>query len=163
VLSGGPPVVFSSLLHKYIIPSPLQDGKLRIQQTTVTRIHYQRSDTYLALFSIEDVTSLTDSLNATRGALHRLDAEVTERKRAEKKLQDNVTELKSTMVEIQTLRGPIPICASCKKIRDDTGYWTQLESYLCKHAFAEFSHGICPDCVEKLYPELSEDDTPETE
>lgn len=47
--------------------------------------------------------------------------------------------------------GLLPICASCKNIRDDKGYWNQIESYLQKHSDAEFSHGICPDCMEKLY------------
>jgi hypothetical protein len=54
--------------------------------------------------------------------------------------------------ENQTLKGFLPICASCKKIRDDQGYWNQIESYIKKHSQAEFSHSICPDCAEKLYP-----------
>ena len=55
--------------------------------------------------------------------------------------------------EIKTLRGIIPICASCKKIRDDKGYWEQVEKYVGKHSEALFSHGICPDCAAKLYPD----------
>jgi len=57
--------------------------------------------------------------------------------------------------EVKVLKGIIPICAACKKIRDDKGYWTQVESYIRSHSEAEFSHGLCPDCVKKLYPELS--------
>jgi len=57
--------------------------------------------------------------------------------------------------EIKTLRGIIPICASCKKIRDDAGYWQQIESYLSSRSNAEFSHAICPECFEKLYPEIA--------
>ena len=56
--------------------------------------------------------------------------------------------------EIQTLRGILPICSSCKKIRDDKGYWNQIESYIQKHSEAQFSHGICPDCAKKFYPDL---------
>ncbi|MDA8422044.1 MAG: response regulator [Nitrospiraceae bacterium] len=56
--------------------------------------------------------------------------------------------------EIKQLRGFLPICASCKKIRDDNGYWTQVEVYISDHSDTEFSHGICPDCARKLYPEL---------
>jgi hypothetical protein len=56
--------------------------------------------------------------------------------------------------KIKTLRGIIPICASCKKIRDDKGYWNQLESYIREHSEAVFSHGICPECTENLYPDL---------
>jgi hypothetical protein len=49
----------------------------------------------------------------------------------------------------------LPICASCKKIRDDKGYWSQVESYIQKHSDATFTHGICPDCIQKLYPDLA--------
>jgi len=52
-------------------------------------------------------------------------------------------------------RGLLPICASCKRVRDDKGYWNQLEAYVRDHSEAEFSHGICPDCAEKLYPEFA--------
>ncbi len=57
--------------------------------------------------------------------------------------------------KIKTLSGFLPICASCKKIRDDKGYWNQIESYIKEHSEAEFSHSICPDCTEKLYPYLN--------
>ena len=61
--------------------------------------------------------------------------------------------------EIKQLRGMLPICASCKKIRDDKGYWSQIETYIKKHSEAEFTHGICPECMRKLYPEYSDDQT----
>jgi hypothetical protein len=57
--------------------------------------------------------------------------------------------------EIKTLRGLIPMCAQCKSIRDDKGYWKQIELYLEEHSEAEFSHGLCPDCLKQLYPELN--------
>jgi hypothetical protein len=63
-------------------------------------------------------------------------------------------DLMRSMDEIKTLRGIIPICASCKKIRDDQGYWKQLEAYMRDHADVTFSHGICPECREKLYAKL---------
>jgi DNA-binding NtrC family response regulator len=65
--------------------------------------------------------------------------------------QKLLTQLEHSMKEIKTLRGFLPICASCKKIRDDQGYWTQIETYIHEHSEAEFSHGICPECVVKLY------------
>jgi DNA-binding NtrC family response regulator len=61
------------------------------------------------------------------------------------------TQLKQSTKEINTLRGFLPICANCKKIRDDHGYWTRIETYISMHSEAEFSHGICPECVVKLY------------
>ena len=64
-------------------------------------------------------------------------------------------ELKKALEQIKTLRGLLPICANCKKIRDDQGYWRQIESYISTHSEAEFSHSICPDCVKVLYPEFS--------
>ena len=57
-------------------------------------------------------------------------------------------------IEVNTLRGIIPICSSCKKIRDDKGYWQQVEVYVRDRSEAEFSHAICPECLEKLYPEF---------
>jgi hypothetical protein len=63
--------------------------------------------------------------------------------------------LVETQKEIKTLRGFIPICTPCKKIRDDKGYWNQIEAYIDKHTEAKFSHGICPDCMKKLYPDYA--------
>jgi len=63
-------------------------------------------------------------------------------------------ELRKALAEIKILSGLLPICSSCKKIRDDQGYWTQLESYISEHSEAEFTHGCCPECMKKLYPEL---------
>lgn len=59
------------------------------------------------------------------------------------------------LAEARTLSGLLPICANCKKIRDDQGYWHRVEVYVSKHSGAQFSHGICPDCMGKLYPEFS--------
>ncbi len=65
----------------------------------------------------------------------------------------DITELKQTMAKVKILGGLLPICANCKKIRDDTGYWNKLEAYIQEHSQAEFTHGICPECVAELYPE----------
>jgi AmiR/NasT family two-component response regulator len=62
-------------------------------------------------------------------------------------------ELEQALNKVKVLSGMLPICASCKKIRDDKGYWQQIELYIRDHSEAEFSHGICPECVKKLYPE----------
>ena len=65
--------------------------------------------------------------------------------------------LAENIAEIKTLRGMLPICASCKKIRDDKGYWNQIESYLSDHSEILFSHSICPECARKLYPDFFDD------
>ena len=74
-----------------------------------------------------------------------------------RRLRERQRELKTKIVEavaqIKTLRGLLPICASCKRIRDDKGYWSQIELYVREHSEAEFSHGICPECFQKLYPD----------
>lgn len=66
------------------------------------------------------------------------------------------TDLKSALLEVKQLSGMLPICSSCKNIRDDKGYWRQIESFIKEHSEANFSHGICPDCVKKLYPEITD-------
>lgn len=68
-------------------------------------------------------------------------------------LAGKVEELRDALAQIKTLRGTVPICACCKKIRDDKGYWKQVEVYVRDHTEAQFSHGICPECSAKLYPE----------
>lgn len=74
------------------------------------------------------------------------------RKKAEQEQSRLIGELRRTLGEVKTLRGFLPICSSCKKIRSDKGYWQQIESYIREHSEAEFSHGICPDCAVRLYP-----------
>ena len=68
------------------------------------------------------------------------------------KLRREKERLEEALLQIRTLKGLLPICASCKKIRDDGGYWNQLETYIQDHTDAEFSHGICPQCAHRLYP-----------
>ncbi|NOX35150.1 MAG: response regulator [Deltaproteobacteria bacterium] len=77
--------------------------------------------------------------------------------RQKQKLEKTNKKLLKALDTIQTLKGFIPICSNCKKIRDDKGYWNSLETYIQEHSDAKFSHGICPDCTKKLYPELSDD------
>jgi PAS domain S-box-containing protein len=78
--------------------------------------------------------------------------DVTRRKRAEEQRERLVLELERSLADLKRLSGLLPICASCKKVRDDKGYWQQIEAYVKDHSEVEFSHGICPECAEKLYP-----------
>ena len=79
--------------------------------------------------------------------------DITDRKRQEKERLRLIEELKEALRRVKTLNGLLPICASCKKIRNDCGYWEQVETYIRSRSNAEFTHGICPDCVRSLYPE----------
>jgi PAS domain S-box-containing protein len=91
--------------------------------------------------------------------LHSIIHDVTDRKQAEKALEEEHRRLQKTLEDVRTLRGIVPICSSCKKIRDDKGYWNQVEKYVSEHSEAEFSHGICPECLKKLYPEFAQDES----
>lgn len=76
------------------------------------------------------------------------------RKKAEREREKVILELKDALAQVKTLKGLLPICSHCKKIRDDEGYWQTLEKYLHEHSEAKFSHGICPDCLERHYQDL---------
>ena len=77
--------------------------------------------------------------------------EIEERKLVQIEKDKMIVELKNALLEVKKLSGLLPMCASCKKIRDDNGYWNQIESYIKTHSEAEFSHGMCPECSDKLY------------
>ncbi len=80
--------------------------------------------------------------------------DITERKKIAAEREKLILELQCAIGEIKTLRGIVPICASCKKIRDDSGYWEQVEAYVSRHTEARFSHGICPECMKKFYSDF---------
>jgi hypothetical protein len=75
------------------------------------------------------------------------------RQQNEKK-EELISDLRDALAEVKQRSGLLPICASCKKIRDDKGYWNQIEGYIQDHSDAQFSHSVCPDCAKKLYPDL---------
>ena len=82
--------------------------------------------------------------------------DVSERKRQEQERERLIEQLRKAMAEVKTLSGLLPICSQCKKIRDDRGYWNQIEGFIGARSNAKFSHGICPDCAVQLYPELKQ-------
>lgn len=87
----------------------------------------------------------------------RLEIEISERKKTEKEKEKLITDLSEAFANIKNLKGLLPICASCKKIRDDKGYWNQIEVYIMQHSEADFSHSLCPECAKKIYPEMNLD------
>jgi len=94
---------------------------------------------------------LKDQVNSS--LLSRAIKYAIERKSAQLEKEKLIGELKSALSKIKTLSGLLPICSSCKKIRDDKGYWQQVEVYIRDHSEVDFSHSLCPDCARKLYPE----------
>jgi hypothetical protein len=139
--------VLSQVFHGYLLP-------MRTETHATLVVNMPQS----ALIS---PLMINDRISGTIGYIE----DVSERIKREKELLDRlaererlIEELKAAAAEIKTLSNFLPICANCKKIRDDKGYWDQIESYISKHAGVSFSHGICPECAKKLYPEFYEDD-----
>lgn len=79
--------------------------------------------------------------------------DITEQKMVEEERERLIQALQEALSQVKTLQGLLPICASCKKIKNDKGYWEQIEIYITEHSEVDFSHGICPECAEKLYPD----------
>jgi len=107
---------------------------------------------YVALLLKNEIlghTQLQKAYNQLCEAHGELKIEVAERKQAQAALEEERRRLQQALDEVRTLQGIVPICAYCKKIRDDKGYWNQVEQYVSKHTDARFSHGICPTCFEK--------------
>lgn len=109
-----------------------------------------------------------ERLVATRTAalmegMERLRQEAAQRREAEADRERLLQRLQRTLSEVKTLRGLLPICSNCKKIRDDHGIWNQIELYIPQHSEAQFTHGICPDCIKELYPNLFENQNSATQ
>ena len=89
-----------------------------------------------------------------------LDRDITQRRQIEAARENLIKDLREAFEKIKVLKGLLPICSSCKKIRDDKGYWNRIEEYIGTHSEAEFTHGICPDCRSRLYPRIPEKKLP---
>lgn len=99
------------------------------------------------------VLARTTELTKSNEQLHQ---EIVERKHSEVQKERLIADLQSALTEIKDLRGILPLCSFCKKIRDDKGYWQQVDVYIQKHSQADISHSLCPDCLKEHYPNLSE-------
>jgi len=129
-----------------------QEGKATIAVTVVSKDITERTRAEEELKKHKEhleelVEKRTNELRMTN---EQLQQEIAERKKLISELQESIT-------KIRVLRGLLPICTSCKKIRNDKGYWQQLEIYIRDHSEADFSHSICPNCFKKLYPEYYKD------
>jgi len=90
------------------------------------------------------------------GMLEGFICDISEQKRLEEEKDQSVVKVKKVLKEMKTLQGIIPICSCCKKIRDNGGSWQQMEAYIKNHTEADFSHGICPECIQTHYPEFAD-------
>lgn len=132
-------------------PCPLGIIKQTKKPVTVEHIHYESHGSPRHV-EVHGHPILDDEGRVSRMIEYTLD--ITKRKQIEEERNQLIKSLQDSLAKIKTLSGMLPICASCKKIRDDKGYWNQIETYLHKHSEAEFSHGICPECAKKLYPDI---------
>ena len=117
--------------------NPAMGENGRYLAATASRLYNLKGDVVGAIESVRDITAA---------------------KRSEQERERLIVELQEAIAKVRTLSGLLPICSSCKKIRDDKGYWNQIESYISRHSSAEFSHGICPECAQRLYPGLVNDE-----
>jgi PAS domain S-box-containing protein len=145
-------------LHDLIVPDELID-EARMLSRTVTSGSVSRETRR----QCKDGTLLDVSILATpirveddQAAFYVIYRDITEAKAAEEERIKLIHELQEALANIKTLSGLLPICSSCKNIRDDKGYWHQVEAYVQNYTEANFTHGICPDCAKKLYPEFFE-------
>jgi hypothetical protein len=99
------------------------------------------------------VSIIRDDNGDTKASIGMI-ADITTRKHAEEVLLQERNKLQKALSEIKGLRGILPICSHCKKIRNDEGYWDQIESYIRDHSEAVFSHSICRECADKYYPDV---------
>jgi len=164
-VSGGILLLLSTILARRISSSVT--FQLRALGAVAQRVAESGSlDTHADVAGPDDVKALASSFNAmidrVRASNESLERRVAERTADlsvanEELLRINLERelandgLREAMNKISTLRGLLPICASCKKIRDDKGYWNQIEVYIAEHSEVDFSHGICPDCAKELY------------
>jgi len=101
------------------------------------------------------VQERTHELQTANGSLR---VEITERQRMQQERERLITELQQALADVKRLGGLLPICSGCKKIRDDRGYWQQVEAYIAKRSEAKFTHGLCPICTKKFFPDLTPED-----
>ena len=131
-------------------PCPVQElVKTGQPVTTVHEHHGKNGNTVYAEVSAYPIKD--DAGNIVR-FVH-ISRDITESMNLEKEREMLISELQDALVQIKTLKGIIPICTSCKKIRNHNGSWEQIESYIHRHSEAEFSHGMCPHCVKTHYPD----------
>lgn len=146
-------IIIAQPIEEVIMPSMVRSKLMEEIKTSQEEISLTVGDE-TKIYDLR-VRPIFDQKKKLRGRLFHF-RDITEKRFAEIQLEKTIVELRQALTEVKTLSGLLPICSSCKKIRDDNGYWNEVENYIRKHSEAEFSHGICPDCMRKLYPEQYE-------
>lgn len=142
-------------VYDLLPPDVAQRGKGRIDAVFRAGVPERFEDELLGRVIDSSVYPVFDPTGSV-SAIAIFGIDITDRKLAEQERETLIAELQKALTEIRTLHGILPICASCKKIRDDKGAWHQMEAYIRDHTDAQFTHGLCMDCARKLYPEFME-------
>jgi PAS domain S-box-containing protein len=127
-------------------------SSLRFRFEAQSRIHAKSGVEYHVLWSSNTVRREDETVEFILVT----GIDITALKQAEHEKENLILDLQAAMAKVKTLNGLLPICASCRKIRDDRGYWQQVEDYIRMHSDADFTHSICPDCAIRLYPEFAD-------
>ncbi len=153
----------SAALALRLIPLTRRRAVWLLIALAITLMGFRRLDSLLALAAGRLTTNLLFELNGLAISLFMLAGMwfirpiFAEMARSGQERERLIADLQAALGKIKTLKGLLPICSSCKKVRDDAGYWNQIEAYVSEHSEAEFTHSICPDCLRRLYPGLGPD------
>ncbi|MDF3130638.1 ABC transporter substrate-binding protein [Kiritimatiellaeota bacterium B1221] len=153
-LTGNEGLVFGDLVHNDDASSMITEINQAIAEKRRFRLQYRIKHRDGDFRWVWEQGILVES-GKDGGMLEGFICDISDQKRMESEKDVAFKKLQKLLKEIKTLQGIIPICSSCKKIRNDSGDWQQMEAYIRAHTEAEFSHGICQDCIKKLYPEFS--------
>lgn len=148
---------YQNLLEQFkqYVTAEAQEREAAVLQTVFTIKNFCFFLAIVGLFISAGMSFIVIGVvKALRKQNRALQAEILERLRAETENKDLIDKLQQALESVKQLKGLLPICCSCKKIRNDTGYWERIETYIAEHSDAAFTHGICPDCAEKLYPSI---------
>ena len=155
--TGGIAVACAGMLSLLILIGFRQLFVLPIRKMGVAAAAIAKGDRIddIDVTSTDELGELARHMEDMSAAIAKQQAQIKQaNEELEQRVKERTRELETALFEIKTLKGIIPICSHCKKIRDDDGYWNQLEAYISDHSEAQISHGICRECAEKYYPEL---------
>ncbi|MDD2466419.1 MAG: PAS domain S-box protein [Desulfobulbus sp.] len=151
---------------EYVTDSPINKD---VEEYTNAGLRGEKQEPYEAEFwhkngnrvhmRVTEVPLLDDNGNVL--GIEGIVQDITKLKRAEADRESAIKKLEKALSEIKTLRGILPLCLFCKKIRDDKGYWEQVDVYINKYSEADISHGICPECLKKHYPDWCKEGFPD--
>jgi len=152
-------------LMKDVLPAPVADDAIEAVQDTLktgnSNIVEYELDVPAGTLWFEGLTAPFQKKDTEgRKLVLWVARDITDRKQAEIQREEVIGQLEGALNQVKKLHRLLPICAACKKIRDDDGYWSQVEDYISQNSEIEFTHGICPDCMHTLYPGF---DTPDSD